>query len=98
MWALTVTRAAISASLPLSLQLKINSDAYVIHLNREESRGDEFMLRVKWLIAGYILLLANSESPKFAKYKPVVSYEIRPEILIMPTYSTDGEVCQIGVE
>jgi hypothetical protein len=56
------------------------------------------MLRVKCLIAGSILLLTNSESPKFAKYKSVESYEIRPEILIMPTYSTDGEVCQIGVE
>lgn len=34
----------------------------------------------------------------FAKYKAVEAYEIRPGVLMMPSYSSDGQVCQIGLE
>jgi len=34
----------------------------------------------------------------FSKYKAVEAYEIRPGILIMPRYSEDGQVCEIGLE
>src|ERR1700719_3998088 len=40
----------------------------------------------------------NSDQEKFAKYKPIVAYEIRPGILVMPRYSADGQVCEIGLE
>ena len=33
-----------------------------------------------------------------AKYKAVEAYEVRPGILMFPTYSEDGEVCEIGLE
>jgi hypothetical protein len=29
-----------------------------------------------------------------AKYKAVEAYEVRPGILVFPTYSEDGEVCE----
>jgi hypothetical protein len=34
----------------------------------------------------------------FSKYKTVEAYEIRPGILMMPSYSVDGHVCEIGLE
>jgi hypothetical protein len=40
----------------------------------------------------------NPDREGFAKYKAVEAYEIRPGILMMPTYSADGQVCEIGLE
>ena len=34
----------------------------------------------------------------FAKYKAVEAYEVRPGILMMPRYSADGGVCEIGLD
>jgi hypothetical protein len=46
-----------------------------------------------------ILLPAlNPGRERFAEYKRVEAYEIRPGILIMPRYSADGQVCEIGLE
>jgi hypothetical protein len=47
------------------------------------------------------VLLVPSATPdrqRFAKYKAVEAYEIRPGILVLPTYSADGQVCEIGLE
>ncbi len=33
-----------------------------------------------------------------AKYPAVETYEIRPGIVMMPRYSKDGKVCEIGIE
>ncbi|MFZ3200204.1 MAG: hypothetical protein WA175_03530 [Candidatus Acidiferrales bacterium] len=41
---------------------------------------------------------ANPVHEKFAKYKAVEAYEIRPGVLMMPSYSSDGQVCEIGLE
>jgi len=35
---------------------------------------------------------------RFSKYKAVEAYEFRPEILMLPSYSDDGQVCEIGLE
>ncbi len=40
----------------------------------------------------------NSALEGFAKYKAVEAYEIRPGILMMPSYSADGQVCEIDLE
>jgi hypothetical protein len=45
-----------------------------------------------------LLLSANPAHEKFAKYKAVEAYEIRPGVLMMPRYSADGQVCEIGLE
>ena len=45
-----------------------------------------------------ILFPVNPAQETFAKYKAVEAYEIRPGILMMPRYSTDGQVCEIGLE
>ena len=45
-----------------------------------------------------LLVAANPAREKFAKYKTVEAYEIRPGILMMPRYSADGQVCEIGLE
>jgi hypothetical protein len=47
-----------------------------------------------------VLLLssANPVHEKFAKYKAIEAYEIRPGVLMMPRYSSDGQVCEIGLE
>jgi hypothetical protein len=51
------------------------------------------------VVAGMLLLPAlNPGRERFAKYKAVEAYEIRPGILMMPRYSADGQVCEIGLE
>jgi hypothetical protein len=51
------------------------------------------------ICAAIILLLpAISAREQFAKYKKVEAYEIRPGILMMPEYSSNGLVCEIGLE
>jgi hypothetical protein len=40
----------------------------------------------------------NATREDFAKYKTVEAYEVRPGFLMMPTYSADGHVCEIGLE
>jgi hypothetical protein len=51
-------------------------------------------------VFGAMLLLptSNPGRERFAKYKAVEAYEIRPGILMMPRYSADGQVCEIGLE
>ena len=44
------------------------------------------------------LLLAVRSGDKFSNYKAIGVYEIRPGILMMPRYSQDGKVCEIGLE
>jgi hypothetical protein len=34
----------------------------------------------------------------FSKYKVVEAYEVRPGILMMPTFSRDGQLCEVGLE
>jgi hypothetical protein len=51
------------------------------------------------VVAAVLLLAATNPSrEKFAKYKAVEAYEIRPGILMMPSYSADGQVCESGLE
>jgi hypothetical protein len=45
-----------------------------------------------------LLPTANPDREKFANYKAVEAYEIRPGILMMPRYSVEGQVCEIGLE
>jgi hypothetical protein len=41
---------------------------------------------------------AKPQNEMFSKYKAVEAYEIEPGILAMPKYSSDGQVCEIGLE
>ena len=45
-----------------------------------------------------LLAAANPAREKFAKYKAVEAYEIRPGILMMPRYAADGQLCEVGLE
>jgi len=56
------------------------------------------MQGLKYFIVICVLLCTKPEAARFSKYKPIESYQIRPGILIMPRYSQDGQVCEIGVE
>jgi len=40
---------------------------------------------------------AQIEHP-FERYKAVEAYEIRPDVLLMPRYASNGQVCEIGIE
>ena len=54
---------------------------------------------ISLVVAAMLLLAALSPGrEKFAKYKAVEAYEIRPGILVIPTYSADGQLCEIGLE
>jgi hypothetical protein len=51
------------------------------------------------ICVGLLLCIpANSQSDRFSHYKPVETYEVRPGILMMPRYSKDGQVCEIGLQ
>jgi len=40
----------------------------------------------------------SQSSNQFSHFRVVEAYEIRPGILMMPRYSADGQVCEIGLE
>ncbi len=52
------------------------------------------------LFTATFLLLGASELQHvmFSKYKPVEAYEVRPGILMIPTFSANGQLCEIGLE
>ena len=51
------------------------------------------------VVAAMLLLpTSNPDREKFEKYKAIEAYEIRPGILLMPRYSADGQVCEVGLE
>ena len=58
------------------------------------------MLRLVGVLLAVMLfsLSFNRNQEDFAKYRAVEAYEIRPGVLMMPRYSADGHVCEIGLE
>jgi hypothetical protein len=61
-------------------------------------KGDMAKLTGSALVALVLLVAASPGRERFARYKAIEAYEIRPGILMMPRYSPDGQVCEIGVE
>jgi hypothetical protein len=45
-----------------------------------------------------LLLAAKPQENQFSKYKAIETYEVRPGFLIMPSYTADGQVCEIGLQ
>jgi hypothetical protein len=45
-----------------------------------------------------LLSIASTVRESFSKYKAIGAYEIRPGILMMPRYSPEGQVCEVGLE
>jgi hypothetical protein len=58
------------------------------------------MLKMIGLACTSVLLLSftGAQVSRFSGYKVVEAYEIRPGILMMPRYSDNGQVCEIGLE
>lgn len=58
------------------------------------------MSKLIGLACAVVLLIfaAKPQADQFSKYRAVQAYEIRPGILMMPRYSADGQVCEIGLE
>jgi hypothetical protein len=58
------------------------------------------MLRLIGAVMAVTLLSPsfNSTREGFAKYRSVEAYEVRPGILMMPRYSAEGHICEIGLE
>jgi hypothetical protein len=50
------------------------------------------------LVLFAVLVSAMSSQRPFAKYQAIEAYEVRPGILMMPRYTVDNEVCEIGLE
>ena len=47
---------------------------------------------------GLLCFFAKPSNDRFSGYKPVEAYEVRPGIIMTPTYSADGQVCQVVIE
>jgi hypothetical protein len=45
-----------------------------------------------------MLNAATTTQQRFARYQKIEAYEVRPGILMMPRYTADDEVCEIGLE
>lgn len=58
------------------------------------------MLKVISLACTSVLLFfcASPQSSRFSGYKAIEAYEIRPGVLMMPTYAANGQLCEIGLE
>ena len=50
------------------------------------------------LVLVVLLPSAQAANKRFTKYKRVEAYEVRPGVLMLPSYSADGKVCEIGLE
>jgi hypothetical protein len=58
------------------------------------------MLKLIGLVCTSMFLLSSAtpQNSEFPAYKAVEVYEIRPGILMMPTYADNGQICEIGIE
>jgi len=58
------------------------------------------MSKLIGLVIAALLLVpsVNPDRERFAKYKAVEAFEVRPGLLVLPSYSADGQVCEIGLE
>src|SRR5271157_5722178 len=45
-----------------------------------------------------VIVVAAQRNVRFARYPVVEAYEVRPGIIMMPRYGSDGQVCEIGLE
>jgi hypothetical protein len=61
--------------------------------------GGEMYMKVGVICVGLLLCIpAISQSDRFSHYKHVEAYEVRPDILMLPRYSKDGQVCEIALQ
>src|SRR2546423_1316508 len=60
-----------------------------------------------WKFVGLVLALfiilitlnaTTTSEQRFARYRQIEAYEVRPGILMMPRYTSDDKVCEIGLE
>ena len=57
------------------------------------------MLRLSVLVcAALAMSLSGGSPPEFSKYRKVEAYEVRPGVFMFPTYSSDGQVCELALE
>lgn len=46
----------------------------------------------------FVLYTPASAQERFQKYKKIEAYEVRPGILMLPSYTADNQVCKIGLQ
>jgi hypothetical protein len=59
------------------------------------------MIRRSFLTCLILFLVPSAitqDATSFSKYNRVEAYEVRPGILMMPRYTSDGQFCEIGIE
>lgn len=56
------------------------------------------MVKLGMVLMGTIFMLATLNGHEFDRLPMVEAHEIRPGILMMPSYSETGQVCQISLE
>ena len=45
-----------------------------------------------------LFIAGTSQSERFSKYKVLEVYEVRPDVLAMPRYSENGNLCEIDLQ
>jgi hypothetical protein len=58
------------------------------------------MSRFVVLVCAAVLFQSSTDvdRQKFAKYTAVEAYEVQPGVLVMPRYTAEGQVCEVGLE
>jgi hypothetical protein len=57
------------------------------------------MIKYKMIILAIFLSINASVAQElYSKYKKIAAYEIRPEVVFYPRFTSDGMVCEIGIE
>ena len=57
------------------------------------------MLRLSVLVCAALAMSLSGGSPSdLSKYRKVEAYEVRPGVFMIPSYSSDGQVCELALE
>jgi hypothetical protein len=72
-----------------------------LDLREHTKEGNEMSKRAlaAFLVAGIVSIAWGQTSADLsAKYRPVTSYEVRPGVVMTPSYAADGQVCEMVLE
>src|SRR5882724_3652261 len=65
---------------------------------KEKGKMSKFVGLCLTILIMLIMSNATTTQQRFTKYQKIEAYEVRPGILMMPRYTSDGEVCEIGLQ
>ncbi len=50
------------------------------------------------VVSSLVVEAQGTQGKMFSRYKAIEAYEVRPGILLVPRFTSDGQVCEIGLQ